>query len=77
MYLPRLRRLNDVLKEIKKADPRTCLTYYMLREMLKDGQLTNFHYGNSYVVNLDELYAYLKIPVKKRGRPRKEENKWN
>jgi hypothetical protein len=47
----------------------------MLREMLKDGQLTNFHYGNSYVVNLDELYAYLKVPVKKRGRPRKEENK--
>lgn len=75
MYLPRLRRLNDVLKEIKKVDPRTCLTYYMLREMLKDGQLTNFHYGNSYVVNLDELYTYLKKPVKKRGRPKKEGKK--
>ena len=73
MYLPRLRRLNDVLKEIKKADPRTCLTYYMLREMLKGGQLTNFQYGNSYVVNLDELYAFLKKPTLKRGRPKKED----
>ena len=73
MYLPRLRRINDALTEIKYADPRSSITRYMLLELIKGGELTYFKYGNSYVVNMDELFAFLKLKTKKkRGRPKKE-----
>ena len=65
MYLPRLRRLNDILREIKKADPNTSLTYYTLKELLNNGQLTYLKYGNAYAINLDELNMLLKTPAKK------------
>ena len=77
MYLPRLRRLNDVLKEIKKADPNTTLTYYTLRDLLRTNELTYLTYGNAYAINLDELYTYLKQPTNKHGCSNKEGNLWN
>ena len=73
MYLPRLRRINDALKEIKKFDKDSCLTYYMIQQLMVEGKISMMKYGNAYVVNLDELYHYLTTPDKKRGRPKKED----
>ena len=73
MYLPRLRRIHDALKEIKKFDKDTCLTFNMLKQLMIQGKLTMFKYGNAYVVNLDELYQYFTKSNAKRGRPKKEE----
>ena len=39
MYLPRLRRINDALKEIKEYDKDSCLTYYMLEQLMEEGKL--------------------------------------
>ena len=33
MYIPKLRRINDALEEIKKIDPDCPLTWYSLREL--------------------------------------------
>ena len=74
MYLPRLRRINDALKEIKEYDKDSCLTYYMLEQLMEEGELTMMKYGNAYVVNLDEVYQFFCKPQRKRGRPKKEEN---
>ena len=72
MYLPRLRRINDVVKEIKAVDKDSAITYYALHELIKNKKLTNIKYGNAWVINLDELYTYFNSIPKKRGRPKKE-----
>lgn len=73
MYLPRLRRINDALKEIKEFDKDSCLTHYMIQQLMIEGKISMLKYGNAYVVNLDELYQFFNTTNKKRGRPRKEE----
>lgn len=59
MYLPRLRRISDVLEEVKTADPGTCLTYHMLIDLMKDGAITPLKYGNAWVINVDELLLFV------------------
>lgn len=59
MYLPRLRRIADVLNEVKQVDPDTCLTRSMLIELMKQGVITPLKYGNAWVVNMDELLLFV------------------
>ena len=59
MYLPRLRRISDVLNEVKQVDPDTCLTYHMLVELMKQGIITPLKYGNAWVINMDELLLFV------------------
>lgn len=59
MYLPRLRRISDVLEEVKTADPGTCLTYHMLIDLMKGGAITPLKYGNAWVINMDELLLFV------------------
>ena len=58
MYIPRLRRISDVLNEIRAEDPETDVSQYVVKELLKTGKITSMKYGNAWLVNLDELYAY-------------------
>ena len=60
MYVPRLRRISDAVKEIKATDPRSEVTYGLIKELITSGRITTMKYGNAWLVNLDELYAYLK-----------------
>lgn len=60
MYIPRLRRIPDALKEIKSIDPDCPLSWYSLRELCKKGHLTTMKYGNAWLINMDELYALFK-----------------
>ena len=64
MYVPRLRRIPDAVKEIKAADPRSEITYSLIKELITSGRITTMKYGNAWLVNLDELYAYLKGVIK-------------
>ena len=59
MYLPRLRRISDVLKEVKQVDPGTCLNYNMLVTLMKQGVITQLKYGNAWVINMDELLLFV------------------
>ena len=59
MYIPRLRRISDVINEMKKADPDTIITCYTIIKLIEVGKLTALKYGNAWVINLDELYCVL------------------
>ena len=59
MYLPRLRRIDTILKAAKQADPDTVITRHFITTLLREGKITPLKYGDAWVVNIDELYAYL------------------
>ncbi len=59
MYLPRLRRIDTVIKEIKQADRNTVISRFFITKLLREGKITPLKYGDSWVVNIDELYGYL------------------
>lgn len=56
MYIPRLRYINDAVKEIKEADPESPITYGFIKRLIFDGKLTKIKYGSAWLVNLDELF---------------------
>ena len=58
MYIPRLRKRENVIKEIKKIDPNTALTGYLIERLTKENKITKIKYGNAWVLNLDELFDY-------------------
>ena len=59
MYIPRLRRMSDAIDELRKTDPVSALTPHFLETLIYSQQLTQLKYGYAWLVNLDELYAYL------------------
>lgn len=59
MYVPRLRRMSDAIKELRQSDPASALTPHFLESLIYSQQLTQLKYGYAWLVNLDELYAYL------------------
>ena len=65
MYIPRIRRINDVFTEIKKQDPETDLTWKLVKRIIKDKRLTAMKFGNSWLINLDEFYEFFKAGGKK------------
>lgn len=58
MYIPRLRRINDVLAEMKKRDPKTALKWRTVQCMIKQGAITSIKFGDAWLINIDELYNY-------------------
>ena len=58
MYIPRLRRINDVLAEMKKRDPKTALKWRSVQHMIKQGAITSIKFGDAWLINIDELYNY-------------------
>ena len=64
MYIPRLRRINDVVAEIKEQDPETNITYRVIKELIAAKEITSMKYGNAWLINSDELYAYFSEGVK-------------
>ena len=58
MYIPRLRRINDVLAEMKKRDPKTALEWRTVQYMIKQGAITSIKFGDAWLINIDELYNY-------------------
>ena len=58
MYIPRLRRINDVLAEIKKRDPKTALKWRTVPYLPVGGAITSIKFGDAWLINIDELYNY-------------------
>lgn len=61
MYIPRLRKISDVIAEMKKADPDTDITHHFIETLIYSHRITTLKYGYAWIVNLDELYAYLSL----------------
>ncbi len=59
MYIPRLRKIDTVLKDMKQADPDTVVSRFFITKLLREEKITPLKYGDAWVVNIDELYGYL------------------
>ena len=59
MYLPRLRRISDVLKEMKAQDEQTVISRHFIESLVHRNEITALKYGDAWLINLDELYLYL------------------
>ena len=59
MYIPRLRKIDAVLKEMKQADLDTVVSRFFITKLLREGKIAPLKYGDAWVVNIDELYGYL------------------
>ena len=57
MYIPRLRKINVALKEIKRFDPNTTLKWRTIKMLIKAGKLTALKLGPAWLINIDELYS--------------------
>lgn len=57
MYIPRFRRIEQVLKEIKETDPNTELSWKMIKQLIENGAITQKKLGNAWLINIDELYS--------------------
>jgi len=55
----RLRNILTAVEEIKKKDPETAITYYMLNRMVLRGEVPSKKYGGRHLVDLDTLDKYL------------------
>lgn len=55
MYIPRLRRINDILAEMKKRDPKTASKWRTVQYMIKQGAITSIKFGDAWLINIDEL----------------------
>lgn len=58
MYIPRLRRISDVIAEMRTEDPETAISQYVIKELIALEKITSMKYGNAWLINLDELYSY-------------------
>lgn len=59
MYVPRLRRIETVLKEIKQTDPKTVIYRWFIIQLIRSEEITQLKYGDAWLINTDELYGYL------------------
>lgn len=61
MYIPRLRKQERVMDEIKKIDKNSAITKYLIERLCQEGKITRIKYGNAWLINLDELFDYFRI----------------
>lgn len=65
MFIPKLRKIEQVVADIKKIDPNTELNRRMILQLISEGLLTATKYGNAWLINVDELYSLFYREVKK------------
>ena len=58
MYIPKLRKKDKVINDIRKIDPNTALTTTLIIKMIRKGEISKIDYGNAQLVNLDELAEF-------------------
>ena len=57
MFIPRLRRIQQIVKEIKEIDKDTELNWRIIQKLIKSGILPAIKYGDAWLINADELYS--------------------
>lgn len=58
MYIPRMRKISQIVKEMKEKDANTAITYYLIETMLLRNKLTKIKWSNTWLLNIDELYGF-------------------
>ena len=54
MYIPILRKKQNVVNEIKKIDKDTAISQYLIETLVKKNFISKVNYGNALLINLDE-----------------------
>ncbi len=57
--MAKIRTLPKAVEEYKKKDPDSCVTLYALRQWVKLGLVSSTRAGKNFLVNMDELEAFL------------------
>ena len=57
MFIPRLRRIEQAIKEIKEFDKDTELNWRIIQQLVKTGVITSVKIGNAWLINIDEIYS--------------------
>lgn len=53
------RTIDKAASEILAADPNTAITKWMLRSLIRTGEIPSVKRGNRYLVALEDIEAYL------------------
>ena len=56
----RMRTIQEAAAELRKADPRTAITPYAIRQMVLTKQISHVPIGKKRLINMDELENYLR-----------------
>lgn len=56
---PKMRTINQAIKEIKENDKDSALTERALRRLIKENKIVPIYVGNRALIDMDKLYAYL------------------
>ena len=56
-----MRTIKEALELIKKVDSDTAVTYHFLRRLCDTDKITVVKAGKKFLLNYDELLAYLNI----------------
>ena len=60
MYLPRLRKISDAIREIRRFDGECALSAFFIHQLIRKGKISSLLYGDALLVNLDELFAFFR-----------------
>ena len=60
-FKPRMRTIKEAYTELKTKDPKTALSEYALRRMIKTGQIPSVTVGNRYLVNMELVENYFSL----------------
>jgi|AGTN01.3.fsa_nt_gi hypothetical protein len=55
------RTINQTIELIKKEDPDTAVTIYLIRRLAKMGQVKSIQAGKKYIVDFNSVKKYLGI----------------
>lgn len=58
MYVPRIRRISDAVKEIHDEYPMSPITRHLIEYLIHNNEITAMKYGDAWLLNIDELYGY-------------------
>ena len=61
--IPKMRTLDNAIKEIKEVDPDTQLTRHALRRMMLNGTIPCVNLGRKRLVDLNLVWNYLAYPI--------------
>lgn len=57
--IPKMRTINEMVKEIKTQDPRSAISYHYIRSLCKAGKIKCILVNSKYLVDLDAFITYL------------------
>ena len=61
MAIPRMRTAAQVLAEIKKVDPDTCVTLSYIKRVIREEKIPVLCAGKKKLVNLDDFIEFMSI----------------